>query len=371
MQSPPKKLQIYRFLLPIAWLYGIGVRVRNFLFDAGVLHAHRFRTPVICIGNLTVGGTGKTPHTEYLIRLLRGTYQVAVLSRGYKRKSKGFVLGNPETPIEEIGDEPYQMLHKYPDIYVAVDRDRCQGIRRLTDGHTAPGTRVILLDDAFQHRYVHPGISILLTDWHRLITRDALLPAGRLREPVSGKVRADILIVTKCPPDMTKEEREAIRNELAPLRRQSLFFTTLAYGKLQPLFVAAPERTLESIRTDEHILLLTGIASPAPLIEKLSSHTRNVQPLTFPDHHAFDAADMQRIRSAFESLPEGNRLIVTTEKDAARLIRHPAMEKSLTPYIYVLPVQIKFLDEEEKIMFNQNILEYVRENTRNRSLSEG
>ena len=158
MHNKPNDIQIYRSLLPLAWLYGVGVRLRNSLFNRGVLHSHTFSVPVICIGNLTVGGTGKTPHTEYLIRLLHREWQVAVLSRGYKRKSKGFVLGNPETPIEEIGDEPYQMLHKFPDIYVAVDRDRCHGIRLLTDGHTAPGTRVILLDDAFQHRYVKSGM---------------------------------------------------------------------------------------------------------------------------------------------------------------------------------------------------------------------
>lgn len=274
MHNKPNDIQIYRSLLPLAWLYGVGVRLRNSLFNRGVLHSHTFSVPVICIGNLTVGGTGKTPHTEYLIRLLHREWQVAVLSRGYKRKSKGFVLGNPETPIEEIGDEPYQMLHKFPDIYVAVDRDRCYGIRLLTDGHTAPGTRVILLDDAFQHRYVNAGVTILLIDYHRLITRDALLPAGRLREPVSGKVRADILIVTKCPPGLDTDIQNAIRKELAPLPRQELFFTTLAYGKLQPLFVEAPERSLESVRTDEYILLLTGIASPAPLIKNCRNTVR-------------------------------------------------------------------------------------------------
>ena len=359
MSNNWKKIKIYRSLLPIAWLYGAGVRLRNFLFDKGILRQHTFPVPVICIGNLTVGGTGKTPHTEYLIRLLHREWQVAVLSRGYKRKSKGFVLGNPETPIEEIGDEPYQMLHKFPDIYVAVDHDRCHGIRLLTDGHTAPGTRVILLDDAFQHRYVNAGVTILLIDYHRLITRDALLPAGRLREPVSGKVRADILIVTKCPPGLDTDIRNAIRKELAPLPRQELFFTTLAYGKLQPLFVEAPERNLESVRTDEYIFLLTGIASPAPLIKKLSEYSPHIVPLTFPD------------KDRFGKLPEKKRFIVTTEKDAARLIGHPDMDKDLIPYIYVLPITVEFLDEEEKEMFNQNIIEYVRENTRNSRLSEG
>ena len=364
-------IKIYHSLLPVAALYGAGVRLRNFFFDKGILREHTFSVPVICIGNLTVGGTGKTPHTEYLIRLLRPEYQVAVLSRGYKRKSKGFVLGNPETPIEEIGDEPYQMLHKFPDIYVAVDEDRCEGIRQLTDGHTAPGTRVILLDDAFQHRYVKPGFSILLTDYNRLITRDKLLPAGRLREPVGGKRRADIILVSKCPSGLTEEEQKAIRKEIAPAPSQSLFYTTLAYGRLQALFAAEPERKLESLQADEHILLLTGIASPAPLIRKLSEYSPHVTPLTFPDHHAFDAEDMRRIRTAFEKLPEGKRLVITTEKDAARLIGHPDIDPGLTPYIYVLPVEVSFLNEEERIMFNQNIIAYVRENTRNSRLSEG
>ena len=362
MSNNWKKIKIYRSLLPIAWLYGAGVRLRNFLFDKGILRQHTFPVPVICIGNLTVGGTGKTPHTEYLIRLLRPEYQVA---------SKGFVLGNPETPIEEIGDEPYQMLHKFPDIYVAVDEKRCEGIRFLTDGHTAPGTRVILLDDAFQHRYVKAGVNILLTDYNRLITRDRLLPAGRLREPVDGKNRADMILISKCPSTLTKEEQAEVRREIAPKQSQLLFFTTLAYGRLQALFVSSPERKLESIGPDEHILLLTGIASPAPLIEKLSGYTSHVIPLTFPDHHAFDANDMQRIQTTFEKLPEGKRLIITTEKDAARLIGHPDIAPELTPYIYVLPVEVSFLNEEERIMFNQNITDYVRENSRNSSLSEG
>lgn len=371
MNTNRKAVRIYRSLLPVAALYGAGVRLRNFFFNIGVLHSHTFPVPVICIGNLTVGGTGKTPHTEYLIRLLRPEYQVAVLSRGYKRKSKGFVLGNPETPIEKIGDEPYQMLHKFPDIYVAVDEDRCEGIEILTDGHTAPGTRVILLDDAFQHRYVKAGLNILLTDYNRLMTRDKLLPAGRLREPVEGKKRADMIIVTKCPHTLSIEAREAVRKEIAPKQSQSLFFTTLAYGRLQSLFVSSPERKLESIGPDEHILLLTGIASPAPLIEKLSEYSPHVTPLTFPDHHAFDAEDMQRICMAFGELPEGKRLIITTEKDAARLVGHPDIAPELTPYIYVLPVEVSFLNEEERIMFNQNIREYVRENSRDSSLPEG
>ena len=179
-------IKINEWLLPVAWLYGIGVRIRNELFEMGILKSQSYDIPVISVGNITVGGTGKTPHTEYLIRLLRKKHKVAVLSRGYKRKSKGFILATPETPMPTIGDEPYQMKQKFPDVYVAVDKNRRRGIERLCDEQIAPGTEVILLDDAFQHRYVKPGINILLVDYHRLICDDKLLPAGRLREPMQS-----------------------------------------------------------------------------------------------------------------------------------------------------------------------------------------
>lgn len=365
-----KKIKIYHSLLPVACLYRLGVVVRNKLFDKGILHSHMFGLPVVCVGNISVGGTGKTPHTEYLINLLRREFQVAVLSRGYKRKSKGFVLASSETSADQIGDESYQMAHKFPDIYVAADRNRCHGIERLTDGRTAPGTQVIILDDAFQHRYVKAGLTILLIDYNRPIHRDRMLPAGRLREPEEGKKRADIIIVSKCPADISRTEQQALAAEIAPLPHQQLYFTTFAYGKLLPLFLTVPERTLESIQPDEHILLLTGIASPAAIIGTLSVHTRFIIPATFPDHHDFNARDMKRIKESFEKLPEGKRFIVTTEKDAARLISHPLLDESLKPYIYVLPIQVEFLNKEGDL-FNQNIIEYVRKNSRNSCLSEG
>ena len=249
---------------------------------------------------------------------------------------------------------------------MAVDRNRCHGISQLTDGHTAPGVRVIVLDDAFQHRYVKPGLTILLIDYNRPIHLDRMLPAGRLREPESGKKRADIIIVSKCPAQMSEAEQEALRNAIAPLPCQQLYFTTLAYGRLQPLFSTEPEKRLEEIRKDEHILLVTGIASPAAIIDKLSDYTQFITPSTFPDHHDFDAADMKRIMEAFQKLPEGKRFIVTTEKDAARLITHPLLDEALKPYIYVLPVEVAFLNEEEHL-FNQNIIEYVRKDSRNSS----
>ena len=189
-------IKINEWLLPLSWLYGIGIRFRNFLFDVGILKSQDYKVPIISVGNITVGGTGKTPHVEYLVKLLKDQFNVAVLSRGYKRKSRGYVLADKDTPMQQIGDEPYQMKQKFPGITVAVDKNRRRGIAQLTEDDKVD---VILLDDAFQHRYVKPGVNILLVDYHRLIIYDKLLPAGRLREPLPGKNRADIVIVTKCP----------------------------------------------------------------------------------------------------------------------------------------------------------------------------
>lgn len=363
-------LHSYPLLLPLAWIYHAAVSIRNRLFDRGVLRSRTFPLPVICIGNLTVGGTGKTPHTEYLIRLLKEHFHVAVLSRGYKRKSKGFVLAMSGTTVEEIGDEPYQMMRKFPEVHVAVDRDRCHGIERLSDKDITPPAEVILLDDAFQHRYVRAGLSILLTDYRRPIFKDHLLPAGRLREPVSGKRRADIIIVSKCPADMSAAEQETWTGHLSPTPSQQVYFSTLEYGALQPLSSEGSARTLHDIRRDDHVLLVTGIASPAAIIDQLSRYTRHITPVGFPDHHAFSASDIGRIRQRFGELPEGNRIIVTTEKDATRLARHPQVDEPLRRHIYVLPVRVAFLQGKQE-QFNQNIIEYVRENPRNGSLPEG
>lgn len=357
------QVSVCRALYPLSVVYGWGVGLRNWLFDRGILPSRRFPLPVICIGNLAVGGTGKTPHTEYLVRLLQETYTVAVLSRGYRRQTKGFVLADAATTAAQLGDEPYQMAHKFPEIYVAVDADRCEGIERLTDGTTAPGVNVILLDDAFQHRYVAPGLSLLLTDYRRPFFRDELLPAGRLREPVKGKQRADAILVTKCPSGLSRQEKQRYLEGLAPLPGQEVFFTTLEYGALQPLFVSLPERRLESLREEEHVLLLTGIASPAALRDELSRYTQHIVPLTFADHHDFSVADVQRMETTFAALPEGNRLVITTEKDASRLVGLAGLSETLKSCLYVLPVEVAFEGNDQE-RFNQMITEYVRENTR-------
>ena len=361
-------IKINKWLYPVSWLYGTGVWLRNKLFDWGIYKERKFDIPVISVGNITVGGTGKTPHTEYLIRLLQKDYKVAVLSRGYKRKSKGFVLAGPDTSVQMIGDEPFQMKQKFPDIHMAVDRDRCHGIEQSCNSHIAPGTEVIILDDAFQHRYVKPGINILLVDYHRLICEDTLLPAGRMREPENGKSRAHIVIVTKCPKDITPMDLRVLSKQMELYPYQQLYFTTLAYGKLHPLFTAGNAVSLKEIEKDKHILLVTGIASPAKLIQDLSPYNEHIESLAFSDHHDFTARDMELIKKRFMKLPEGKRMIITTEKDSVRLAAHPLMDEMLKPYIYMLPIEVAFLQDQQEL-FNSNITDYVRKNSRNSNFS--
>ena len=365
--------KINPYLLPLSWLYGLGVGMRNKLFDLGWLRSRQFDLPVICVGNLAVGGTGKTPHTEYLIRLLQQQgLHPAVLSRGYKRKSRGYILAHKESNAGEIGDEPYQMKSKYPGIRVAVDADRCHGIDELLK-LGQPAVDTVLLDDAFQHRYVKAGLNILLTDYHRLFSDDALMPAGQLREPIYGRNRAQIVIVTKCPDEIKPIDFNLISKRLRLFPYQSLFFTRLRYGDIYPLFPEARRRE-EGVflKGDEKVLLVTGIASPNPLAAEIKSrlsNEANLHQLIFGDHHDFSSKDLQQVKEHFLKLDGRNRLIVTTEKDAARLKQHPALDEELKPFIQVLPVEIEFLRDQQDL-FNQNVIDYVRKNPRNSSLPE-
>ena len=261
MRTEGDFIKINEWLLPLSWLYGLGVKFRNMLFEVGILQSRSFDVPVISVGNITVGGTGKTPHVEYLISLLKDKVKVAVLSRGYKRKTRGFVIADENATAKTVGDEPLQMKRKFgDDITVAVDRNRCHGIDKLTGNDSTGDIDVVLLDDAFQHRYVTPGINILLVDYHRLIIYDKLLPAGRLREPLNGKNRADIVIVTKCPHDLKPMEYRVITKAMDLFPFQRLYFTRLDYKDLTPVF-GGKEMPLDRISHDEHILLLTGIAT--------------------------------------------------------------------------------------------------------------
>ena len=370
ISRPLRNPKVYSILLPFSWFYELGVRFRNWLFDCEVLKSKEFDLPVISVGNISVGGTGKTPHTEYIVELLKDSYHVAVLSRGYKRKSRGFVRAEKDkTTIAEIGDEPFQMWSKYPEITVAVDKNRCNGIEHLINSEIKPAVDVVILDDAFQHRYVAPDINIVLVNYYRPIFLDKLLPAGRLREPIVGKNRADILIVTKCPKDLTVEEVRELGNGLAPKINQDLFFTTFTYGDLYSIRDQERIIRLQYLSDEDTVLLLTGIASPTPMIEELNKYTHNIHPVTFSDHHLYTESDFKRIRKEFDKLPADKRMIITTEKDAARLKDHPSMDEDLRSHCYVLPIKVEFLNNSESL-FNKKIQDYVRKNTRNSVLSK-
>lgn len=358
-------IKINEWLLPFSWLYGIGVGVRNAMFDLGILKSRSFKVPVISVGNITVGGSGKTPHVEYLIRLLSKKSQVAVLSRGYKRKSKGYVLAGKDTTMSEIGDEPYQMHRKFDGIYVAVDKDRCHGIERLTSDEDTKDTDVILLDDAYQHRYVKPGINILLVDYHRLIIYDKLLPAGRLREPMSGKTRADIVIVTKCPKDLKPMSFRVLTRAMSLFPYQQLYFTCLEYGEATPLFPEG-EKGLNDIGEGTNVMLLTGIASPEQMEKDLKERYKSITPLRFSDHHQFDEKDAETINQTFCELPSP-KAIITTEKDSTRLENLEGLSDEVRKSLFVMPIEVKvMLDQEEK--FNDTIANYVLKNSRNSTL---
>ena len=356
-------IKINEWLLPLSWLYGIGVKFRNFLFDVGVLKSHAYTVPIISVGNITVGGTGKTPHVEYLIRLLKDELNIAVVSRGYKRKSSGFVLANAETPMKMIGDEPYQMKQKFPGITVAVDGNRNRAIQQLTSGNSGnKEIDVILLDDAFQHRYVKPGINILLVDYHRLIIYDKLMPAGRLREQMKGKNRADIVIVTKCPKELKPMEYRVITKAMGLFPYQHLYFTTLEYEPLYPVFPKVGCTATPSQLSDQNVLLLTGIASPRQLTEDLSPKVKSLTALTFPDHHQFRHKDIRRLNETFKAMPSP-KCIVTTEKDATRLTTAEGLSDEVKRNLFALPVRINFMSDQEE-SFNQNIIGYITKNSR-------
>ena len=360
-------IKICHWLTPLSWLDGLGVGVRNAMFDCGLLPSEKFDVPVISVGNITVGGSGKTPHTEYLVRLLRDKYQVAILSRGYKRKSKGFQLASDETTMETIGDEPFQMKRKYPEAHVAVDKDRRNGIRNLLNKDVVPSVGVVILDDAFQHRYVSPDVNVLLMDYHRLICFDKLLPAGRLREPAANKRRADIVVVTKCPQTITPMEQRGIERSLALFPWQRLYFTYFKYGSLYPLFDKTKENLpLDSLRGgNKKALLLTGIASPEQLEYDINKYV-DFESMHFGDHHSFTSEDLRKIEGAFNDLHGNDKMIITTEKDAARLVDCDINE-DVAKHIYVLPIEVEFMNGKADD-FNKTIIDYVRKNSRNGSV---
>ncbi len=340
-------------LLPISFLYHIVLTIRHKLYDWHILKTTRFEKPVICVGNLNLGGTGKTPHTEYLIRLLKNDYRVATLSRGYGRKTKGFKTAGTAGTFEDLGDEPLQYFKKYPEIQVAVDEDRVDGVTHLLGEQ---GIEVVLLDDAFQHRSISAGLNILLTEYQHLYTEDHLFPAGTLRDVRSAAKRADIIVVSKSPKALASEEKQTIINKLNPTEKQQVFFSHLEYAPLQPLNETAKTVTAEN--TDS-VLAFCGIADPEPFKTALEKLYKNVVILPFADHHAYTENDIKAILKCFGNLAGEKKIIVTTEKDAARLTNSPYLCQFDNVPVYDLPVNVRFHEEEK---FNEEILRYVRQN---------
>ncbi len=338
-------------LLPLSFVYGGILRLRNWLFDKNIFKSTPFNFPLICIGNLAVGGTGKTPMAEYLIRLLKNDFKTATLSRGFKRKTKGFGIANENTTALEIGDEPMQFHKKFPDVSVAVGEERLVAIPQLLQDR--PATEVIILDDAFQHRAVKPGLNILLTEYRDLYTRDFLLPAGNLRDVKSSAKRAEIIIVTKCKQDLSAAEKETIIHELKPTPNQTVYFTTIVYSRPYHLF------SKREINFTHHadVLLVCGIANPRPLKEFLSANVHSYDMLRYADHHIFDSDDLKEITKQFDKIRSAEKLILTTEKDGVRMQK---FENELAGFpLYVLPIKHSFLfGEEEK--FNKQVVDFIR-----------
>ena len=341
-------------LLPISFLYHIVLTIRHKLYDWHIFKITRFEKPVICVGNLNLGGTGNTPHTEYLINILKNDYRVATLSRGYGRNTKGFKMAESTSTYEDLGDEPLLYFKKFPEIMVAVDEDRVDGTRKLL--YSPNNAEVILLDDAFQHRSIRAGLNILLTEYQHLYCNDFLFPAGTLRDVKSAAKRAHIIVVSKSPKDLDEGEKQQIIRELKPNEEQKVFFSYLEYAPLQPLNEKAKAVTAEN--TDS-VMAFCGIANPKPFIEELKKCHKTVDSLSFADHHTYKESEVNDILKRFENLSGEKKIIVTTEKDAARLTNSPYLCQFETAPLYVLPISVRFHEEE---MFNETILNYVRQN---------
>ncbi|MEG0794886.1 MAG: tetraacyldisaccharide 4'-kinase [Odoribacter sp.] len=341
-------------LLPLSVIYGMIVGFRNILFHLGILKSRSFSIPIICVGNITVGGTGKTPHTELIISTLQEKFRVACLSRGYKRKTSGFILSDVHSTAREIGDEPMQIKNKFPNIQVACDEKRVRGIKKLLALSVPP--EVIILDDGFQHRYVQADKNIILVDYSHPIHEDCLLPAGRLREDPGALKRADYIIVTKCPKDILPIERRILSKQLKIRAYQQLFFTSLEYGCIYDLTGQAKNMIPSKKST---LLCLTGIAQPATYVEYLKTFTEDVRELHYPDHHDFHKKDIENIENVFQKIGNKEKYIFTTEKDAMRL-KGCELSTRIKSRIYYIPVVPKFI-QDENVLLNE-ISEYVRKN---------
>ena len=335
--------------VPLSWLYGMVVHIRHKLFDLKILRSEEFDIPVVCVGNLTVGGTGKTPVAELLIERFSEHYRVGVLSRGYRRRTKGFVLSTPASSARTIGDEPRQMKLKYPSVPVAVCEKRAEGIRLLRKAH--PEIELIILDDAFQHRYVEPWVNILLMDYNNPVYRDRLLPWGRLRDTRNQIHRANFVLVTKCPDDLNPLDMRIVINSLGLFPYQSLYFTRMRQGEITPLFA---DRAVGKVREGDPVIAMSGIANPVPLLESLRKRFDVVAELTFDDHHTY-----RRLEALFAAYPDA--VVLTTEKDAVKLTNRKKVPEAVQQRLYYVPIHVSFVADSESEFLRQLEL-YVRTN---------
>jgi tetraacyldisaccharide 4'-kinase len=361
----------WKFVLyPFSWLYGLAVWIRNRLFDYGLLKSTGFNIPLISVGNITVGGTGKTPHVEYLAALLGEEFKVATLSRGYKRRTRDFRRATMDSTVSEIGDEPLQIKRRFPEITVAVDRKRVHGVETLMK--QIPPVEVVLLDDAYQHRSIKTGYSILLMDYMRPIHKDRLLPAGRLREPASNRMRANIILVTRSPERIKPIEFREYVNQLGLSIGQHLYFTCMRYGDLAPVFPGSEKKDASWFKTHvSGVVIVAGIAQPRPLRQYARSISTNISELFFPDHHSYTQKDMEKISAAYRKLKKGDQevLVLTTEKDAMRLHDHQP-EPDLQDAFHAVRIHVHFLNDDKED-FDRQILNYVHSNKRSSILYQG
>lgn len=354
-------------LLPSSKLYGAITYMRNKFFDWKLLKEVDFDVPVVTVGNLAVGGTGKTPHVEYLVRAFRRTRRVAVLSRGYRRKTKGFIIAGRTSTPSDIGDESYQIYHKFKgEVVVAVCEDRVFGIRELM--RLDPAIQMIILDDAFQHRYVKAAVSIVITEYNHPLSEDHMLPYGRLREPARGINRADIVVVAKCPPAMTPWDYRNMVNEYNLFPSQSLFFSHFAYQPLQPVFpdVATAVPYLDWLTAGDSVLAVAGIGNPRPFVRHLKSFAAKVKVDIFADHHQYTKKDIEYLLERYKQLKGKQRIIVTTEKDAVRLAANPYFPHELKAVTYYLPIQVEFDNPYGEPSIEDTIDRAIADNLKNR-----
>jgi len=346
-------------LLPFSWLYGLGVRLRNWLFDRNIKPVKTFSMHIIGIGNLSAGGTGKTPMTEYVLKLLlQNGHKPAMLSRGYRRQSNGFQIVKPYSTADFIGDEPLQVKRKLPDVFVAVCEDRATGIEKIQEASSA--SNVIVMDDSYQHRKVKPGFNILLTDYNKPFYEDLLLPSGMLREPKKGKERADVIIVTKCPENMSLVQKQDIHKKIKPEPNQQVYFTSITYHSLRKAMAEAvdePEFPIASLK-GYVVLLFSGIAKTKPLLDFLKSHGIETVFIKFADHHSFSNEDMMKIRKKWDAIPKMNKLVITTEKDWRRMEGTDAAKYLVDVPFYFIPIEVQWGDEDKQNFDNQ-ITQYV------------